>query len=1595
MRRLLISLFLLLGIVGTVSAEIHVPTNTFVVTSTANNGASGSTSDGVCTSTASGGVCTLRAAIQEANGTAGTDTISFTINGAGPHVISPLSPLPTITSRVTIDGITQANANCPNVLDPADLRIVLDGTNAGDDANGLLLNDSADNSVIRGLVIINFASAGIELNSTDFVDIECNHIGINADGSTAAPNGTGINIHNAATDNTVGGTTNNSRTQRNVISGNAGIGIYLDNQGNARALISGNYIGTDELGITAVGNGGRGIYTSADLTTIGGDDVYEANVISGNNQAGIYIIGNVRDTTIDGNYIGLNVFGLGDLGNANGIAVVDATSSPLRVDIGLNRPNRIANNDSSGIVIIGENTEEITFRFNEIFDNGALGIDLGDDGVTANDFVDNDPGPNELQNYPTINKADNTTAQGSAINKVTVEGTLYSNVSSSFTLDFYYSNACDPSGFGEGEVYVGSTTVNTNGAQGSAFFSIDFDNISGTNVVPPTDSYLTATATDADGNTSEFSQCKVVTNESTLTVNTNDDENDGTCNASHCSLREAINAANSINDPESGTILFDVSDGYIKIGSALPSITQQVRILGTSQTGAACPVDEETSAVIYVHLDYVGGGTVDGLHLAAGSDNSQISGLAITNFTADGIQIDSDDNFIYCNHIGIAPDGQTPGGNAESGIEVTGEENTIGGALATLRNVISANGTNGVHLSGGRFNDVVGNIIGLEASGKNPVGNKRDGVRVESSLYNSVGGSTVSERNIISGNSLNGAYVNSTNQAVSFKGNYIGLTLDGKNAAGNDTNGVHISGGFLNSVGGANVGDGNIISSNGGAGVRLDGGANVVTVQGNIIGRSIASESALPNSDHGIILNGNGTSNNLIADNIVANNARDGVRVFSDSGNKISQNSIFDNGQLGIDIGSDGVQVNDSGDGDSGANTLINFPELLISADNLTVVGTLDSTANSNYTIEFFHNTSCDLSDNGEGERYIGSHDVTLPADGTFQFTAVFYYPDVPVGDFVTATTTDADGNTSEFSNCLQVTDAFIVNATNDLARDLGDGQCNASTGSALGGASCTLRGALEEANTANLPSRTIYFAIEGDAPHTISPDTALPSVASSVILDGVTYQADASCPSQLNVILDGQDLTGSTIDGLNFNGSSAGSTVRGLIIGNFPRAAIHIRRAYITIACNGLGVNVFASGASSNMPNQYGVMVEGNRTTIGGNAVADRNTIGNNTLDGIAILYPSNDSIEDTTITNNYIGVSKNGMGYESNDRHGVSDFRSVRTTFLNNTISGNIEDGVNLNESIATTFLQNNIGVGADKVTGIRNFGNGIALGGTSDTQILGYTSTGAENVIAFNGEDGIYASEAFDLVVTGNLIGMGVNGQDRGNGGHGIYLDRMNGAQIGGLFDNNWGELNLIFFNGGDGIAVVNGTGHALAQNLIYANDEIGIDLNADGATPNDGATDPDSGANRLQNYPLISSSNTAGVTSGTMFGVNGDYDLYFYNNDACDSSGYGEGQRLITGQRVTISSGNQVAFNVNLGSQTLNSQVTAVAVNVTTGDTSEFSPCANVDQGPPTAVAVSQQQIVNSVQGRGIVLIMVVLSLCSVVAIARREARYQQD
>ena len=453
------------------------------------------------TNTNDTGPGSLRQALLDANANAGLDTIAFNVSGAGCDgsgvcTITPASSLPTISSPVIIDGYTQPgsspNTNAQGALNTV-LKVVLSGANLGNPA--ILISGTGAGSTVRGLVINGGFGEAFLSDFSDGDTLAGCFIGTDVSGTAAVPNGQAVHAV-LAPNFRVGGP---SPADRNLISGNSVSGITVSI--SADTLIEGNLIGTDITGAARLGNNADGIFVGLDCP----GTVIRGNVIADAQWNGMqvgYATGTMHGITVEGNWIGTDVTGTLNLGNAFRGVVIQGQQNAIG-GIGPGEGNVIAFNGLGGVYVDDTNlgfTNPI--RGYSIYANECLGIDFGgafdDCEPTPNDLGDADMGPNESQNFPMITSVVSSLVGGGT---TTITGRLNGHADTMYTLDFYSNPACArfPRNFLEGRTYLGSGQVTTDGS-GHGTFDV---------VVPvamAAGERVTATATNPDGATSEFSQ---------------------------------------------------------------------------------------------------------------------------------------------------------------------------------------------------------------------------------------------------------------------------------------------------------------------------------------------------------------------------------------------------------------------------------------------------------------------------------------------------------------------------------------------------------------------------------------------------------------------------------------------------------------------------------------------------------------------------------------------------------------------------------------------------------------------------------------------------------------------------------------------------------------------------------------------------------------------------------------------------------------------------------------------------------------------------------------------------------------------------------
>ncbi len=569
----------------------------------------------------------------------------------------------------------------------------------------------------------------------------------------------------------------NNEIVENVISGTGfdtsvfAPGVSVNGMGN---IIRDNKIGTNKDGDVSdpdgvPGNGDEFGNRGPGLTLQGSEHMVTGNVIADSKDEGIRLSGS--EMTIQGNWIGASPAGL-DLGNGfEGIIAFGADDATIQMNV-------IAFNLRSG-VHIPRGTGN-TISENSIFENELLGIDLFGPGVTPNDpdGSDDDEGPNNLQNFPVLG----------TVNDDGIRGTLSGSGGKTFRLEFFASPECDPSGNGEGWVFIGSlkcanqTDEQCSTEDGDLTFSTPFG--------APEGEEITATATEfiagLAASTSEFSACARAPAGRQLLVNSQGDktdedlelvrEFDGICDtggpeingAPECTLRAALTEANS--DILKDTIRF-ASNLIIVPTRALPEVTQPVTIDGSGKSIIISGLGLETAGLVI------------------SSGNSTVQGLDIRRFT-DGISLkNKGNNRIRDNKLF---------NNDSNGIRIEGNGNVIEGISSSQSecldpcNLITLNEFAGVQIFSGDDNIVQGNFIGSDGRAKGL--DNFIGINIDRGERNRIGGTTPGERNLISGNDSSGIRLGQGADNNFVQGNFIGTAEDGRTDLGNGSSGIGILG---------------------------------------------------------------------------------------------------------------------------------------------------------------------------------------------------------------------------------------------------------------------------------------------------------------------------------------------------------------------------------------------------------------------------------------------------------------------------------------------------------------------------------------------------------------------------------------------------------------------------------------------------------------------------------------------------------------------------------------------------------------------------------------------------------------------------------
>ena len=419
--------------------------------------------------------------------------------------------------------------------------------------------------------------------------------------------------------------------------------------------------------------------------------------------------------------------------------------------------------------------------------------------------------------------------------------------------------------------------------------------------------------------------------------------------------------------------------------------------------------------------------------------------------------------------------------------------------------------------------------------------------------------------------------------------------------------------------------------------------------------------------------------------------------------------------------------------------------------------------------------------------------------------------------------------------------------------------------------------------------------------------------------------------PGSINNVIGGTNPgAGNLISGnqRGITNSAINTVIQGNLIGTDPTGTVAVGNG---TGIDSSGINVLIGGTAP-----------GARNLISGNAGGVR-------ISGLQSRLQGNLIGTDITGT---IALGNTGGGVFAGSHALIGGTTpAARNVISGNGGNGNLVIGFNILADFPVTVQGNYIGTDVTGNVALNNPSYGVAV--SSSNNQIGGVVPGARNIVSgnfFGVQIGGFSGGASGNVVRGNFIGLNAAGNaPLPNVFEGVRVFGATGTTIGGV---TLEASNTIAFNGGNGVWVGSQTGNSIRGNSIYSNGGLGIDLtpfnvaNPDGVSQND-LNDPDTGANNLQNFPLLTSvSPNGGGTSiqGTFNSTpNTTFQIDFYSNVACDPSGYGEGALFFDNTSVmTDANGNATINFASAGILPSGRVLTATATDPT-GNTSEFSPC----------------------------------------------------
>ncbi|UBF25722.1 DUF4347 domain-containing protein [Kovacikia minuta CCNUW1] len=771
---------------------------------------------------------------------------------------------------------------------------------------------------------------------------------------------------------------------------------------------------------------------------------------------------------------------------------------------------------------------------------------------------------------------------------------------------------------------------------------------------------------------------------------------------------------------------------------------------------------------------------------------------------------------------------------------------------------------------------------------------------------------------VIQGFSNSAITIQNGSTGSTIRGNFIGTNVAGDAASANGY-GVQLTQGASNNViGGSAAGDRNLISGNTNAGINLSIGASSNLIQGNYIGTNASGTAAIANQSDGVQLQNSG-SNNTLQGNVISGNGANGIFMTSTGTNQVKGNLIGTNaaGNAAIANIGKGIYISGTGSMTLGGSTV---------ADRNVISG------NGQQGITIDGNGGYIIQGNYIGTNASGTAAIANQSDGVFLNN---------VG-----------------SSTIQ-TNLISGNTGNGVSVVTGGG--NQITGNTIG---------TNAAGDAAIGNQGKGISITNSGNPTIGgTTTADRNLISGNGQQGIVISGSGGGTIQGNYI--GTNASGTAAIG-NQNGgivldNHSGATIQTNLISGNNSIGVLLQNGSNGTQVKGNSIGTDITGTIDLGNTLDGIQISSSQgTTIGGSTVSDRNLISGNDRIGILLSTSANNN----QIKGNYIGTNAAGTAQLRNNYDGVQITNSA-----NNLIGGSAAGEGNLISGNGDSSAPNGLGIfiagasaignqikgnriGTD-VTGTVAIGNrlgGIQTQSATNT-VIGGSTAGDRNLISGNAGNGIAivgntATDGINNQVQGNYVGTDITGTAAlGNNGRGITITTNNNL-IGGT---NPGEGNVVAFNANYGVRVNLSTGNRILGNSVFSNGTLGIELAPDNSvTPND-LGDGDTGANNLQNFPVLTNVSNNSISGFLNSNASRTYRIEFFANTAYDSSGAGEGEVYLGFQEVTTDGSGNATISFNYTPVNGKSIITATATDLTTGDTSEFSlrnqaPVNNLPAGP---------------------------------------------